>query len=106
MKKKFSVEDFEKEYSSEIEDEVIYIEDLEKFKVPTSSLKLEIYLRNIYGDEIVSNTSSDELLTGAKKTIEKVDLTQTGTKTLLQNLYEDIDNSDFDKEFDSILSNK
>lgn len=106
MKKKFSVEDFEKEYSSEIEEEFVSVEDLKKFKVSLSSLKLEIYLRNIYGDDIISNISSDDFLIGAKKSIEKVDLTQVGTKSLLQNLSEDIDNSDFDKEFDAILSNK
>ena len=53
MQKK-NIADYAKEYRSEIDDQMVEVSHLQKCGVTDLSLSAEIYLRDIYGDEIVN----------------------------------------------------
>lgn len=96
------LEDYEKEYYDEILDEEVSVETLEKFGVKKKTLSKEVYLRSIYGDEIVLSKKDEELAKNAKKMITHLNEEELGLKSELAEIYKSIDNSSFDDDFDRL----
>ncbi len=96
------VENFESEYYDEILSAEVKVSDLEKFGVKKKTLSKELYLKNIYGDEIIFIKNEDSLAKGAKKSITKLTEEELGLRSELSEIYSSIDNSNFDEAFDML----
>lgn len=97
------LEDFEKEYYEEINKTEVKVEDLEKLGVNKKTLSKEVYLKNLYGDEIVDDGSGDiQNVKGAKKIVAKLTEEELGLKSEFVNIFSAIDRSMFDKNFDEL----
>ena len=67
----------------EINNHHVEVEELKKLGVSEKTLASEIFLRKIYGDEILMNEVPDDLDVKSKRKVQKVDLTEMeGTKGL------------------------
>ncbi len=93
------LENFEKEYYDEIENSNVSIETLEKFGVTKKTLSKEVYLRGIYGDEIIVDKEQAKVTNG-KKSITRLCEEELNLKGEFASIYGSIDNSSFDQNFD------
>lgn len=103
MEKKLALSKYEKELSFEIENQRITIDQLIKCGVSKDVLSCEVYLRKIYGDEIIENTFRDDLDESKTKSIKKIDDSERSIDAELRAVVEDIENSEFDKNLDAIV---
>ncbi|MBR2391252.1 MAG: hypothetical protein IKB06_02040 [Clostridia bacterium] len=96
-------EKYKKDYMYEINNHHVEVEELKKLGVSEKTLASEIFLRKIYGDEILMNEVPDDLDSKSKRKVQKVDLTEMeGTKGL-KAIDDDIELSEFDKNFETIV---
>ena len=105
MENKRKLEDFEKEYYSEIESYNVSEKDLIDAKVNPKFLAYEVYLRKSFGDSFSHNGNADDYDANAKRSVEKL------TKDKLDNseltaIIESIETSEFDDNLDSIIHSK
>ena len=103
MEKKLALSKYEKELSFEIENQRITIDQLIKCGVSKDVLSCEVYLRKIYGDEIIENTFRDDLDESKTKSIKKIEDSERSIDAELRAVVEDIENSEFDKNLDAIV---
>lgn len=101
MKEKLDLNDFEKEYFSEIQSKNVSIYDLKRAGVFEKTLLSEKYLFDCYGDEIFKANSSDEIF-GQKKVVKLSDEEKNSSSELAK-ILEKIDNDNFDEKLESIL---
>lgn len=103
MQKK-NVADYTKEYRSEIDDHMVEVSHLQKCGVADSSLSAEIYLRDIYGDEII-NTSKiiEEVVDESEKRVQKIGETEKNSNNEFRSVLTDIEESEFDKNLEILL---
>jgi hypothetical protein len=103
MQKK-NVADYAKEYRSEIDDQMVEVSHLQKCGVTDLSLSAEIYLRDIYGDEIV-NTSNiiEENVDEKTKQVQKIGETEKNSNDEFRSVLNDIEESEFDKNLEILL---
>lgn len=97
------VSDYEKEYANEIASVYISIEDLKKCGISEKTLASELYLRNFYGDEIVKSKLVDDVDEKQQKTVVKIDEAEKSIDNELRQIWNDIENSEFDKNVDTII---
>lgn len=97
--------DFENEYFSEIKNYVVTEKDLVEAKVPLKILAYEVYLRRIFGDNFVNENNVDDYDENAKRKIEKLSKESLDSGEL-NNILNDIVDSDFDVNLDIILKSK
>lgn len=106
MEKSKKLEDFEKEYFSEIKSFEVTEDDLISVKIPKRILAYEVYLRKNFGDKLAKLNDVDDYDVNQKRKIEKVSAEKLDNSEL-NSIISDIDNSEFDNELDSFLhSNK
>ena len=103
MEQKSMLTKYEKELSVEIENQTITVEHLSKCGISKDILSCEVYLRKIYGDEIIENTFHDDLDETKDKVIKKIDESEKNIDAELRAVVQDIENSEFDKNLDTIL---
>lgn len=96
--------EYEKEFESEVAKQYISIEDLKKCGVSEKTLASELFLRKIYGDEIVKRTLSDIIDERQEKRISKVGEDEKNIDVELRNIWNDIENSEFDKNMENYTS--
>lgn len=94
---------YEKEYASEIAEQVISIDDLMKCGISKKTLASELYLRKIYGDEIVTQTLVDDIDLEKEKKVIKIGDTEKNIDNELRAIFADIENSEFDKNIETVL---
>lgn len=94
------LENFEKEYYDEIENSNVSIETLEEFGVTKKALSKEVYLRDIYGDEIIVDKVQEKTTNNGKKSVTHLDEDELSLKSEFASIYDSIDGSSFDKNFD------
>ncbi len=88
---------YEQEFSAEIDGQFISIDDLKKCGVSEKTLASELFLRKIYGDDIVKKNTTDFYDTQKTKTVSKVGDDEKNINNELRSILEDIENSEFDK---------
>ncbi len=103
MEKKLVLSKYEKELSVEIDNQKITIDQLTKCGISKDVLSCEVYLRKIYGDEIIENTFHDDLDESKTKSIKKIDESERNIDAELRAIVDDIENSEFDKNLDAIV---
>ena len=103
MQKK-SVAEYTKEYKSEIDEHVVEVSHLQKCGVNDLSLSAELYLRDIYGDEIV-NTSKiiEEVIDEKEKRVQKIGEVEKNSNNEFRSVLTDIEESEFDKNLEILL---
>lgn len=97
--------DFENEYFNEINNFIVSEKDLVEAKVPLKILAYEVYLRRIFGDNFAIENSADDYDATAKSKIEKLSK-ESLDNSELNNILNDISNSEFDANLDVILKSK
>lgn len=70
MDKFEKLNEFKKEYLGDIDAVEVSVDDLKKYKVPTSVLEAEVVLRKVFGDEIFVRKKVEENLTGEKEVVK------------------------------------
>ena len=95
--------EYELEYAGEIANQVISIEDLKKCGISEKTLASELYLRKIYGDEIVKKTIIDDVDDKKEKAVIKIGMDEKNMDHELRSIFNEIENSEFDKNIDAIL---
>ena len=103
MEKKSVLEKYEKELSVEIDQQAVTIDHLIKCGISKEVLACEVYLRKIYGDEIVASTYHDDIDETKTKSIKKVGDEERNIDTELRNVVNDIENSEFDQNLETIV---
>lgn len=101
MKEKLDLNDFEKEYFSEIQSKNVSIYDLKRVGVSEKTLLSEKYLFDCYGDEIFKASSNDEIL--GQKRVVKLSDEEKNSSSELDRILEIIDDDKFDEKLESIL---
>ncbi len=101
MDKKEILMNLEKESIVEINNLKVSSSDLEKCGVSAKTLKIEEYLHNIYGDEILKQKIEDNVEGSSK--IAKLSGSEIEEDKEFRNICSDIENSEFDKNIDLIL---
>lgn len=95
------IDSLEKEYSEEINLTKITVDDLKKAKISERSISREIYLRKIYGDEILVGSSGDNEIFG-KRSITKLSDGDFGRRKEVASIFEKIEKSKFDEALDRL----
>ena len=103
MQKK-NTADYAQDYRSEIDDQIVEVSHLQKCGVSDLTLSAEIYLRDIYGDEIV-NTSKiiEEVIDEKEKKVQKIGETEKSSNSEFRSVLTDIEESEFDKNLEILL---
>lgn len=101
MDKKEVLKNLEKESIAEINNLKVSSSDLEKCGVSKKTLKIEEYLHNIYGDEILKQKIEDDVK--GQSNIAKLSGNEIEEDKEFRNICSDIENSEFDKNIDVIL---
>jgi len=91
------------EYVNEISKLSITSGDLINKKVPENVLKVEGFLKSIYGDEIYKKQAKEYDLAGSERFVEKVSLEDISLNSGLKKVCELIDNSKFDEALEKLL---
>ena len=103
MSKK-TLKDYESEFRKEIDSHIVEVSHLNKCGVSNVSLSSEVYLRKIYGDEIVvSHSSGDEKVDEKKKSVQKIGEREMNTNDEFKSVMNDIETSEFDKNLEILL---
>lgn len=97
--------DFENEYFNEIKSYIVTEKDLVEAKVPSKVLAYEVYLRRIFGDNFANENSDNDYDENAKRKVEKLSK-ESLDNSELNNILNDISNSEFDANLDIILKSK
>lgn len=98
------INDLKNEFSDEIKNCQISSKDLKKLGVSENTLLAEIYLKKMYGEDIIIDEDAKGEVDLTKKKIEKIDLNELGKMTELKTYIENISKSDFDEKLDVVLS--
>ncbi len=103
MEKSGILKDLEKEYSLEIKNGVVKVQNLIDLGITKNTLKAEAFLRNIYGDSQLVLEFATEEINEAKKSIEKI-----GERDILKNKnlvkeFEKIEKDEFNSLLDSLI---
>lgn len=98
------INDLKNEFSDEIKNCQISSKDLKKLGVSENTLLAEIYLKKMYGEDIIIDEDAKSEVDLTKKKIEKIDLNELGKMTELKTYIENISKSDFDEKLDIVLS--
>lgn len=98
------INDLKNEFSDEIKNCQISSKDLKKLGVSENTLLAEIYLKKMYGEDIIIDEDAKGEVDLTKKKIEKIDLNELGKMTELKTYIENISKSDFDEKLDIVLS--
>lgn len=104
MEKRENISLFEKDNSFEINNCDITIEQLKSAGVPMSVLSAETYLRKFYGDVIYSVNGEDGEEDASNKKVQKLGEEDMTIDKNYKQICEDIENSEFDKSLDEIMS--
>ena len=75
---------------------------MRKLGISNRVLASEVYLRKLYGDEILISHNSDEVDEKSKRKIVKVEVSEMEKIQGLKNIDEEIVLSEFDKNFEMI----
>ena len=103
MSKK-TLKDYESEFRKEIDSQVVEVSHLNKCGVSNVALSSEVYLRKIYGDEIVvSQSSGDEKIDEKKKSVQKIGEREMNTNDEFKSVMNDIETSEFDQNLEILL---
>ena len=70
MSKQKNLDLIKKEFSEDIEKQIITIDDLKKWGVSKQILQSEIFLRKYFGGEIYSQKKTEEKIVGEKEVIK------------------------------------
>lgn len=103
MADKKTLQDYQKEFASEIDDVVITVEMLKKVGVSEKILSGEIALRKLYGDEIVQTKERDVFEDNEQKKVEKINLADLKKDEQLRQIWAKIDASEFDDNLNRIV---
>ena len=105
MENKRKLEDFEREYYSEIESYNVSEKDLIDVKVNPKVLAYEVYLRKSFGDSFSSDGNVDDYDAKAKRSVEKLTKEKLDNSEL-NSIMESIEKSEFDDNLDAIIHSK
>lgn len=89
--------DLKKEFCIEIKNNVVTLQELKKMGVSDFALKSEIFLRNLYGEDILINEEIEKMVDITKQKVEKVDLTEISKISEVTKMVDDVSNTDFDR---------
>ena len=103
MGTKKSLSDYQKEYAYEIDNQAVSYTELEKWGVSNEALSCEVLLRKMYGDEIAISTVDEDFNTAQKTAVSKLNETEIGVDQELRNIYERIEQSEFDANVEVLL---
>lgn len=104
MEKNNNLDNFEREYYSEIRDLEVSLSELKKYGVNDKMISSELYLYNIYGDEIVTSKIIDDVDSKQKKTVSKIGDEDIDSDKGYRAICNDIEESEFDKNVEVLLT--
>ena len=104
MDKKQNLSLFEKDNAYEINNFNVTIDQLKNAGVSVSTLAAETYLRKYYGDVIYTSGQIDAEEEYSDKKIQKLGEEDMSIDKNYKQICEDIENSEFDKSLDEIMS--
>lgn len=104
MEKNQNLNNFEKEYYSEIKETEVSLSELKKYGISDKVVSSEMYLYTIYGDEIVTAKIEDSVDEKTKKTVSKIGEDDISSDKGYRTLCDEIENSEFDKNVDVLLT--
>ena len=99
------IKDLKNEFYCETKEKNITIEDLKKAGVSELVIKSEIYLKKLYGEDIILIEEAETSIDLSKKKIEKVDLSEINKISEFTKKIDDVSNTDFDR-FVEIINSK
>ena len=96
------INEYEKEFQTEVEQENVSVEDMLNFGISKSALALEVYLKNIYGEGLFKNEVSDKTDVSAKD-IKKLTDFDLNRNQELQNILSELEQKEFDEQVNKVL---
>lgn len=102
LMKENKIEDFEREYYSEIKNFFISKRDLLDLKINPKFLAYEVYLCNTFGDDFAEIDEIDDYNENAKIKVEKISKEKLNDSEF-SDIMSDIEQSDFDDNVDKII---
>lgn len=103
MTKPDALNEFKKEFSEEIEQESVTIEDLKKSKFSANLLQAEAKLHKIFGDEIYVPKKLEEKIEGEKEII-KLSEEDIAFDSHVREICENLIDAEFDSKMGVILN--
>ena len=105
MDKPNMLTNYESEYSLEIKNVKISLEELRELGLSEQDLKAEAYLRTIYGDAVLNKKeeTAADVITG-QKTVEKINEKDISLNRSLSNEHEKIERDDFNFMLEGVLA--
>ncbi len=100
MTNKIILDDFEREYDTEIANFEVDLNDLKKLGVSDRVFASEIFLYKIYGDEIFESKGDDGIDASKTKKITKLSEAEKNENANLKKIFDEIENSKFDEELE------
>lgn len=101
---KILIDNLKNEFYDDIKNCKVGVEDLKKFNCGENSMSAEIFLKSIYGEDIIIDEDIKTDVDLTKKKIEKVDLNELGKISELTNYINDIPKSEFNEKLDIVMS--
>ena len=94
------IEDLKNEFYIETKNCNVTAEDLKSAGVSDLVLKSEIYLKSLYGDDIIFDEEVSGEIDLSKKKVEKINLNELNKITELSKFIDSISASEFDKNLE------
>lgn len=104
MEKLEALKNYEKEFSQELKNSNISLDELYDLGLTEEELKVEMFLRSIYGDSTIKTIEEDKPLDEGSKTIEKINQQDIVLNRSLSNMHEEIEQDKFNTDLEGILA--
>lgn len=103
MTSKDALNEFKKEFSEEIAQYSVTIEDLKRHKISPNLLQAELKLHKIFGDEIYVHKKIEEKIDGEKEVI-KLSESDIAFDSHVREICDNLSDGDFDSKMGVILN--
>lgn len=103
MEQETLIESFEKEYFAEAVETKVTVDDLKKFGVSNKTLSGEIYLINMFGNEIVKHNFIDDVDENAEGVVTGLDESDILFSKQFSEILNEIETSKFDDNLDTAI---
>ena len=103
MDKHLKLEEFKKEFSEELENVSVSVDDLKKRKIASSVLAAETFLRKIFGDELYVEQKKESVVTGEKE-IVKLSEEDMSFDAQVREICDSIEDYEFDNNVGTLVS--
>lgn len=105
MEKSNSLKNYEKEYSLEIKDAKIELDQLYELGISEEELKAEMALRDVYGDHVLKRFKEEEtIVIEEPKSIQKIDKNDISLNRSISEAFEKIEKDEFNLTLEGVLA--